>query len=196
MKTFGEFLSDQSLNHRLIETATIMAEKDVEPISFLQKWFEENHPEESVLLEGLWDNLKSAGSQMWQGVKQGAKQFAANQWGPQAKYDVAMNALNDLINYMQNEPELARRGVKLIGTLGKIQQSLGKMKDYMPQMQTQNSNRWAQPNAKRPQTQQPQNANAWQRGLQNLQAQQNAAGSVPMSPPGQLPGWSQSIVSA
>ncbi len=169
MNTFNNYLAEKGLQSKLIETATLMVEKNVEPFEFLQKWYEENYPEVACILdEGLWDNVKQAGGQMWQGVKQGAQQFAANQWGPMSKFQTATQALTDLENYMKNDPELARRGGGLIQQVNKMNQILRKMQNYIPQMQTpKTANKWSQPNAPAQQAAQAQPA---------AQAQQAAPG--------------------
>jgi hypothetical protein len=170
MKTFGDFIDEQNLDSKLIETATLMVVKDVEPVAFLQDWYQHNHPEASVLLEGLWDNVKNAGSQMWQGVKQGAKQFAADQFGPQAKFNQAIKALTSLVQYMQNEPSLkAMQGTTgpLMNQINGINKQLGQLRDYMPQMQSQTTGNWGQPNRPGSQTLPIGQGNGWPSNMGN-----------------------------
>jgi len=151
MKTFGSFVQEKTLQGKLIEAATLLSIKCEDPDQFIKTWYETNHPELFIVLnEGIWDNVKQAGSQMWQGVKQGAQNFAANQWGPQAKFDQAVKTLNDLVQYMSTNPQLANmKGTTgpLINQIGGIIKQLSQLKDHMPQMNTQTTSTWSQPNA-------------------------------------------------
>ncbi|RDJ35544.1 MAG: hypothetical protein DWQ19_12060 [Crenarchaeota archaeon] len=217
MHTFEDFLTEKTLAKRIEETAALMVQKNVDPVLFLQEWYEKNHPEASVILEGLWDNLKAAGSQTWQGVKQGANQFAANQWGPQAKFNQAINSLTSLVQYMQNDPALQNMKGNtgpLINQIANINKQLTGLRDYIPQMQSKTTGQWEQPNKpansweqgmqnmdrQKVQQQQQQPQNSWQQGMQNMAAQQPgspqnpiAAQSVPEPPPLPRRAWKPNI---
>jgi len=120
MKTFDNFVQELNLNNKLIEAATLMAEKDVDSKEFLTTWYENNHPELAVLFNeaGFWKNV-------WNGVKQGAQEFSANR-----AFDTAIKSLTDLAGYMQNNPKLSALQTtgQFIGQLNNISKQLGQLK--------------------------------------------------------------------
>lgn len=176
MKTFSKYLEEKDLHIKLVEMAQIMSEKNVSPDTFLKNWYEENEPELANILNeaGLWDNIKDFGKGVWQGVKQNAQQFAANQWGPAVQFDNAIKTLNTFIDYLKNNPQLAgmhgSRG-SLVNQVNGLTGDLMKLKPYLPQYAAQTTGQWGQPN----------------KPVMNNAVNNSNNGNIPMPPP--APSW-------
>jgi len=164
MKTFNKFVEEMGFQNKLVETATLMVEKGVEPAQFLQTWYENNEPELFLILNevGFWKNV-------WNGVQKGAQEFSANR-----AFDTAIQSLTSLTQHMQNSPQAAKYA-RVVDNINRINKSLGILKHQAINGQS-NMNQPQQGN--QPQAQQPQQTqqpDPFQRGLQQ-QAQQQRMG--------------------
>ncbi len=186
MKTFKNFVSEQTVDSRLIEAATLMANKTEDPELFIKKWFEENHPEVAINLDeaGFWDGVKDGATQAWQGMKAGAEAFRRSTFGPEVKFDAAIKSLNNLSQQISSDPQLQAlaqtpQGNQLPGYLNQMIKKLNELKPLIPknQMQTAN-NQWdsqrinpqQNPQQRQQQQQQAQNQQASQRMIQGMSA--------------------------
>jgi hypothetical protein len=145
MKTFSNFVNETTLNGKIIEAATIMAAKDINPDMFLQTWYATNEPELAVYLNeaGIWDGVKKFGNAAWQGIKQGAQQFGQNVQqgaydaaravnGPMSQYQAAVKSLNGLVDYMGKDPQLAKSYGHVTTQVSKILNDLKGMQGQIP----------------------------------------------------------------
>ena len=195
MKSFKNFISEQTINDKIIEVATLLSEKVADPEIFIKKCMEEYHPEIALSLDeaGFWSGIKDGASQAWQGLKAGGEAFRRSTFGPEVKFDAAIKSLNGLAQQINTDPQLQAlaqtpQGNQLPGFLNQVIRKLNELKPLIPKNQIQPAgNQWnsqrintqnQQPNA-----QQLQNQQASQRMVQGMsntaqQSQQSSAAPV------------------
>lgn len=164
MYQFNQYIENKEIEPLVNKCAQIMVELDVDPWPTILEWASKENPKlEALLLEkaneiellqeqfmkNLGQGLKQAGQQIWGGLKAAGGQMKNAMFGPQAKYEQAVNSLQALVQVMQSTPELQKLPGIENGNLAKqIKALLGTLQTHanmIPQLMGQQAqNTWQQ----------------------------------------------------
>ncbi len=168
MKTFTNYIEQKNLDIAIHKVATKMVELDVDPYEYLLEHYK-NQPEVVIQLEahreenltefmqglrnmagaawnafkGAGQNLGTAGQALGQGLAATGRQFRDEAFGPEAKYKVALKAVQALTAELENNSEIQRlqssgqAGINagdLIEELNRIANDLQRQSDQVVQV--------------------------------------------------------------
>lgn len=93
MKTnFSEYYGKRQKLDSIIESIVLEAKNNPELFEILKE-------------AGFWGNLVNAGSQLWQGVRDGATAAYSQMTGPKTQFTNAMSSLKKALSQIQNDPQ-------------------------------------------------------------------------------------------
>jgi len=108
MITFNEYAERKIYEPMIEEVAQLFIEHEVNPEAFIMDYMEKNEPEWFLYLneQGFWGNVWGAAKDMGKAASGWFGAQKARFAGPQAKLAKIAQGVQNLINMMQNDPEL------------------------------------------------------------------------------------------
>jgi len=143
--SFNKYIENKKIDKSINYCASLLAEMDVDPLLYI---YEKLKIKDEVLAEGFWGGVKSFVGTAAQGVKNAWNQAKDTAYGPTAKFNLVVKALNDL-KVSLARPEFtafkssAYPTKNLADFIDFVIRSIEKDRANMPKMQTVTTQKYA-----------------------------------------------------